>query len=102
MVSTAQPMTYAQVCKVVSGVIGKDIRVEEVPFEKMLVRDPPMEKALGLPVNAGTRDTAQRMLLYYKYRGLLGSPNVMRWLLEREPLGWEGWVNLKMRESGVE
>ena len=44
----------------------------------------------GLGDNPHTRDVAQRRLLYYNYRGWVGSTNVMRWVLGREPMGWEG------------
>ena len=31
---------------------------------------------------------------------LVESTNVMRWLLKREPMGWEGWVKGKMEGLG--
>ena len=100
MVSTSPPMGYGEVCKVVGRVIGKDIRVETTPFQKYMERDPPIEVMFGLRENPHTRDCAQRLLLYYSYRGLVGSPNVMRWVLGRQPTGWEGWVRRKMGELG--
>lgn len=100
MVSTSPPMGYREVCEIVSKVIGKDIKVEQVPYQKLLERDPPVEKMFGLGENPHTRDVAQRMLLYYNYRGLVGSTNVMRWVLGREPTGWEGWVKGKMEGLG--
>ena len=54
----------------------------------------------GLGDNPHTRDVAQWMLLYYDYRGLVGSTDVMRWVLGREPMGWEGWVKGKMGGLG--
>jgi len=46
----------------------------------------------------GAREVARRLLLYYDERGLIGNRNVMRWLLEREPLGYKEWVEMKVEE----
>lgn len=100
MVSTSPPMGYREVCKIVSKAIGKDIEVEQIPFQKAMERDPPVENIFGLGESPHARDVTQRMLLYYNYRGLVGSTNVMRWVLGREPMGWEGWVRGKMEELG--
>jgi uncharacterized protein YbjT (DUF2867 family) len=40
-------------------------------------------------VDQASSDTAERMLLYYHGRGLPGNPNVMNWLLGREPTSIE-------------
>ena len=39
-----------------------------------------------------SREQASRMLLHYEDRGLQGSPNVLRWLLGREPTGYAEWL----------
>lgn len=98
MVSTSPPMGWGEVCKVVGRVIGKDIRVETMPFQKTMERDPPVEAMFGQRENAHVRDAAQRLLLYYNYKGLVGNTNAMRWVLGREPTGWEEWVRGKMEE----
>ena len=38
-------------------------------------------------------DTAERLILFYSRRELKGSPNVLRWLLGREPTSLEQWVD---------
>lgn len=100
MVSTSPPTSYREVCVIVGKVVDKEIKVEAMPFQKTMQREPPVEKMFGLRENASTRDGAQRMLLYYNYRGLVGSSNIMRWVLGREPTGWGGWVRGKMEELG--
>lgn len=100
MVSTSPPMGSREVCAIVGKVIGKDIKVETTPFQKYVESDPPVEQRFGLRESPYTRDVAQRLFLYYSYRGLVGSTNVMRWVLGREPMGWEGWVRGKMEELG--
>ena len=96
MVSISPPTGYREVCEIVSKVIGKEIQVEQMPYQKKLERDPPVGKMFGLEENPHTRDVAQRMLLYYNYRGLVGSTSVLRWVLGREPMGWEAWARGKM------
>ena len=96
MVSTSQPMGYSEVCEIASKVIGKEIHLEVMPFQKTM--DGSAEGMLGLPEGEYARDGVQRMLLYYNYRGLVGSTNVMRWLLGREPLSWERWCEMVVKE----
>ena len=43
------------------------------------------------------RDRAERLVLFYSRRGLKGSPNVLRWLLGREPTTVEEWVQLQLK-----
>jgi len=45
------------------------------------------------------RDAGQRTLLCHNDRGLLGSPNTLRWLLGRDSTQWRKWVDGKMKEG---
>jgi len=47
-----------------------------------------------------TRDEAERLILFYNRRGLKGSPNVLRWLLGREPTTVEQYVQLELKNAG--
>ena len=96
LVSTSPPMSHRDVCEIASRVIGRDILLRTMPFQKTL--EGHVGGMLGLPEDAYTRDGVQRMLLYYENRGLVGSTNVMRWVLGREPTGWEEWIGGKIRE----
>ena len=102
MVSTAQPMGYREGCDIASKVIGTKIRVEVMPFQETMMGKGSAEGMLGLPKGEYARDGVQRMLLYYNYRGLVGSRNVMGWVLGREPLSWEAWCEMVVREVGGE
>ncbi len=96
MVSTSPPMGYNEVCEIASKVIGKEIHVEAMPFQKTMQRS--VEGMLGLPPGEYARDGIQRMLSYYNYRGLVGSTNVMRWVLGREPMSWEKWCEMTIKQ----
>lgn len=45
-----------------------------------------------------TRDEAERLILFYNRRGLNGSPNVLRWLLGREPTSVEQYVRGELEQ----
>lgn len=47
------------------------------------------------------RDEAERLILFYNRRGLKGSPNVLRWLLGREPTTVESWVEGELKAGGL-
>lgn len=47
------------------------------------------------------RDSAERLVLFYNRRGLVGSPNVLRWLLGREPTTVEQWIDIEMTKAGL-
>ncbi|OCL10290.1 hypothetical protein AOQ84DRAFT_362532 [Glonium stellatum] len=61
---------------------GREVRIERLGFEDAV-------KALlvGLKgtdeVDLRVRDAAERMLLFYKHRGLIGNSNVLSWLIGR-------------------
>ncbi|OJJ02689.1 hypothetical protein ASPVEDRAFT_42193 [Aspergillus versicolor CBS 583.65] len=46
-----------------------------------------------------TRDEAERLVLFYSRRGLKGSPNVLRWLLGREPTSVEEWIEGELNHT---
>ena len=89
-------MGYKEVCAIASKVIGKEVRVETMPFQQTM--EGSAEGMLGLQPGEHARDGVQRMLLYYNSMGLVGSTNVMRWVLGREPLSWEKWCEMTIKE----
>ena len=42
-----------------------------------------------------------RMNAHYDAHGLIGNPNVLRWVLKREPTGFDAFVVREMPESDV-
>ena len=89
LVSTA-PLTYQNMCVTLGGLIEKEVKIEVLPFQAFV--EGSVEAMFGLPEHPRSRDEAQRMLLYYNYRGLVGSTNVLRWVLGRETTRWEAYV----------
>jgi uncharacterized protein YbjT (DUF2867 family) len=47
------------------------------------------------------RDEAERLILFYSRRGLRGNPNVLRWLLGREPTTLAQWVEGQLKGTSI-
>ncbi|OAA43659.1 NAD(P)-binding domain protein [Metarhizium rileyi] len=98
--STA-PIAETEVVKLVERRIGRHIEVRVPSLEagsdnlmEFLYGDKTGKTGNhGDPRGDLVRDTVERLILYYNRRGLQGSPNVMRWLLEREPTSVEQWID---------
>ena len=88
--------SWRERCETLSKMVGKEVKMEMVPINETIGGE--TEKFFRLPPHPATRDDAQRLILYYNHRGIYGSPNVMKWVLGREPMSWEEWVKAKMAE----
>ncbi|MEW2623591.1 NmrA family NAD(P)-binding protein [Streptomyces sp. NPDC048106] len=71
----ADPLTGYDVARVLAGAGGTDVRAEQVDVRDTLPKDAPDY----------TVDGFIRLATHYDRYGLLGNPNVLRWLLGREP-----------------
>jgi uncharacterized protein YbjT (DUF2867 family) len=88
---STRPMSNNEVMKVIGKVIGRNIKIEKLPFEK--AREGLLKRLFGdKEVPWQTKDVAERMLLYYDSHGLVGNPNVLTWLLGRQPMEFETWA----------
>ena len=78
LVSTL-PLTQTEVAAILSDAMGRPVRAEAEPLEAWAAR----------ARSAGLGDyqlaTLIRMFQYYERYGLIGNPNMLRWLLGREP-----------------
>lgn len=92
------PLSYNEVCAIVGKEIGKDIRVERKSYEEG-VAGLFMRLFGEVEVHPAQRDAAQRMILYYNYRGLTGNTNVLGWLLGRKPTTVRDWAKAKIAEA---
>jgi uncharacterized protein YbjT (DUF2867 family) len=78
---------------ILSDLLGKPIRAKAKPPED-LRRE---AAASGLP--AGRIDTLCRMNAHYDAHGLVGNPNVLRWILGRKPTDFADFVRREMLGS---
>jgi len=73
------PLTQTEVAAILSDALGRPVRAEAEPIEAWEAR----ARTSGLGDHP--RATLIRMFHYYRLHGLIGNPNVLRWLLGREP-----------------
>lgn len=90
------PIAMTKVVSIFEQQLGTKIKVENLPREqadeKLLTAIYGDAKRAPL----GSREQASRMLMHYEDRGLQGSPNVLRWLLGREPVQYEKWLKTQV------
>lgn len=99
------PVSELEIVDIISQRIGKPVEIQTPTFEDgvqrlahVLFGDSIQATSLGLAPAGDARgdlvqDTVERLILFYNRRGLQGSPNVLRWLLGREPISVECWIN---------
>lgn len=118
---STMPVSDADVCDVISKKISKRIEVTRPSFEtgvnKSLAYLHGSTVGSESDVYAGTppdfrlaaegdlrgdlvRDAAERLVMFYNRRGLVGSPNVLKWLLGRDPMTVEQWVDSQLQGVG--
>lgn len=96
LVSTYSPRTTEEVCELVCKELGVNFKVTPVPFAQQM--DDGGAGGSGAVATRYARDAEQRLYFYFRTRGLVGNPNVMRWLLGgRAPLQWEAWIARTVR-----
>lgn len=74
-----QSLSVTEIAAIISGEIGRSIRAEQLPIHEWRAQ----AKAAGLGQYAIT--TLIKMFAYYSQYHFKGNPNVLRWLLGREP-----------------
>jgi hypothetical protein len=89
-------LTYREISGIAGEIIGKKVRVEKRKSEEAT------EALLGIlfagsegEIDNRTRDGAERLILYYNRRGLLGNKNILTWLIGRVPMSWREWAEGK-------
>jgi uncharacterized protein YbjT (DUF2867 family) len=79
-------LTGHDIAEVLTRVSGTPVRAEQVPVEAMLPEGAPDY----------TIDGFTRLVDQYDRYGILGNPNVLRWLLSREPTTFAAYVRREL------
>ena len=79
-----QPLSHAEVARIFSHALGRDVRAEAESVEAW------KRRATGMSQYA--TEALAKMFAYYDQWGLAGNPNVLTWLLEREPASIESFL----------
>jgi len=84
------PMSHVEVAEIFSRVLNRDVRAEKEEIGDWRLR------AQGISEYA--TENLVKMFEYYEQWGLIGNPNVLRWLLKREPKSLESFVERTFKE----
>ncbi|HJQ14744.1 MAG TPA: NmrA family NAD(P)-binding protein [Anaerolineales bacterium] len=84
------PLSHLEVAEILNRVLKRDVKAE-----KLEIRDWRLG-AKGLSEYAV--ENLIKMFEYYDRWGLVGNPNVLRWLLKREPASFEGFIERTVNE----
>lgn len=87
------PLSHEQVAEIFERVLDRPVRAEQEDLRDWKLRAGGLSKY--------TRENLVRMFEYYDRWGLAGNPNVLRWLLAREPGSLEEFTRRIAREQDV-
>jgi uncharacterized protein YbjT (DUF2867 family) len=87
------PLSHAEVARILSLVLNRTIRAEKEEIGDWRLR------VKGL--SEYTMENLVRMFEYYDQWGLAGNPNVLRWILKREPLSLEEFIDGIIKEQNA-
>ena len=87
------PMSHVEVAEIFSRVLNRDVRAEREEIRDWRV------KAKGMSKYA--LENLIRMFEYYDRWGLIGSPNVLSWLLKRKPASLEVFIERIMKTTEI-
>ena len=87
------PMSHAEVAKRFRRVLKRDVRAEKEEIRDWRLR------VRGMSDYAS--ENLVKMFEYYDQWGLAGNPNVLKWLLKREPVTLEEFMQATIRESNA-
>jgi NAD(P)H dehydrogenase (quinone) len=89
------PMSHVDVAEIFVRVLNHDVQAEKDEIKSFAAR----LRAGGL--NEYSLKNLVRMFEYYDQWGLVGNPNVLRWILKRAPTSVESFVERMARERSI-
>jgi len=89
------PLTQTEVAAILSDALGRPVRAEAEPIGAWEAR------ARTASLGDHQRATLIRMFHYYERHGLIGNPNILRWLLGREPTALAEFARRAARGQGL-
>lgn len=90
----AMPMSHVQAAEIFSKVLKRKVKAEKVERRDWKLG------AKGLSEYA--LENLVKMFEYYDTRGLVGNPNVLKWVLQREPHSLESFAERVTKENDAE
>lgn len=81
-----EPLSQDDMAAIISQVIGRTVTARQIPLDEMAAK----AKAAG--ATDLRIETMRKMNAHYDHSGFLGNPNVLRWVLGREPTRFKAYV----------
>ena len=92
------PMSHVEVAEIFGRVLNRDVRAEREEIGDWRLRAEQSERSSraqskrSLELSAYTTENLIRMFEYYDQWGLVGNPNVLRWILQRKPTSLQAFI----------
>jgi uncharacterized protein YbjT (DUF2867 family) len=84
------PISHRQVAEIFGNVLERDVLAEKEEIRDWRLRAKRMSEYAV--------ESLVRMFAYYDRWGLVGNPNVLKWLLKREPTSWEEFIQQRSKD----
>ncbi|KAF2034238.1 NAD(P)-binding protein [Setomelanomma holmii] len=99
LVSTHEPLSFGEAMRIIGENLDKEVQVEKLEYKQAV--DGLLVRLYGKTegVDPRSRDAAQRMILFYDSRGLVGNANVLEWVLGKKGVQFDEWVVGKLGEG---
>ena len=91
-VSMESPLSYEEMWAIVGKQLGKPITVKQESLDEAIGGLGERLFREGRDMDLDVLKAAERTLLFYNRKGLLGNSNVLEMVLGRKPTGFEEWV----------
>ena len=85
----ADTLTGHEVAEIMAGIAGSEVSAQEVAASEVVSR---LKDAADYTI-----DGMLRLFMHYDRYGITGNPNVLRWLLGREPTSFSDYVRRELR-----
>lgn len=93
------PTSYVEVAEIFGHVLKRDVRVEKEKIDDWKLRAERSSEGTQSKRDRYAIENLVKMFEYYDQRGLVGNPNVLRWILKREPISIESFVQRISKDS---
>lgn len=90
-IAGTQPMTHVEVAEIFGRILGQPVHAKQEEIKNWKLRT--------VGINEFATESLIKMFEYYDRWGLVGNPNVLRWLLGHEPASMESFIKDVVNEQ---
>ena len=96
-----QPMSHVEVAEILSRVLNRDVLAEKEEIRDWRPRAERSSEGTRSKRDEYAIENLVRMFEYYDQWGLAGNPNVLRWMLKREPCSINSFMERAVNEHNI-